>query len=143
MDANRFYRHVHVGASDACWLWRGAVTGSGYGKINDAGKYVGAHRKAFEMTRGAIPSGKQVCHTCDNKLCVNPAHLFAGTRSDNMVDMYTKGRHPFLKISAQLAHEILERLKTGESQSSIGDSVGISQVAVSRLKRGKIKRFIT
>lgn len=58
-----------------------------------------------------------------------------------MLDMYRKGRHPFLKLTAAQADEILERLKDGESQQSIADSIGISQVAVSRLKLGKVKRF--
>lgn len=76
----------------------GAVMNSGYGVIGSGGsRELGApllltHRASWEVHFGEIPDGLHVCHHCDVKCCVNPAHLFLGTRVDNMQDAYKKGR---------------------------------------------------
>lgn len=86
----RFWSKVQK--TDGCWLWQGATTGAGYGGFNIKGDLIGAHRVAYELTFGPIPDGLLVCHTCDVRHCVNPAHLFLGTHTDNMQDCKTKGR---------------------------------------------------
>jgi IS30 family transposase len=78
-----------------------------------------------------------VLHRCDNKRCVNPAHLFAGTRSANMKDMYRKGRHPLLKLTTEIVSEVEARLNTGVSQEAIGNQFGLHQKTISRIKHGK------
>jgi hypothetical protein len=77
-----------------CWIWTGGVGGNGYGRdpIGVNGRPVEAHRSSFIAFHGNIPSGLCICHRCDTPTCVNPDHLFAGTRSENMRDMYRKGR---------------------------------------------------
>lgn len=81
------------GGPDACWPWIGAVSDTGYGKVRlDSGKAGRAPRVAYEMTCGAIPPGHEIRHKCDNRLCINPAHLETGTRFDNMRDMVERGR---------------------------------------------------
>ena len=98
----RFWRHVDK-AGD-CWLWTKAVDSRGYGRFGlkgaNAGGWVLAHRYAFQLTRGPIPDGMHVCHTCDVRNCVNPDHLFLGTALDNMRDMIAKGRQRFTGIKA-------------------------------------------
>lgn len=90
---DRFWSRVHKG--DDCWLWMGSTNNKGYGTIHDptVGRNVYTHRVSYELNIGPIPSGLEVCHTCDNPPCVRPDHLFVGTHQENMRDMVVKGRH--------------------------------------------------
>lgn len=89
----RFLSKVEIPSDpSACWLWRGAKALNGYGKFYLDGRLGEAHRASFEIFKGIKPGESHVCHTCDVPGCVNPAHLFLGTRSENMQDASRKGR---------------------------------------------------
>lgn len=90
----RFWSKVKIGNDDECWEWIAGHSG-GYGRFEISGKKVAAHRFSYELFYGAISGDFVVLHECDNPRCVNPKHLRLGTLSDNMQDMWDKGRHSF------------------------------------------------
>ncbi len=135
----RFWSKVEK--SPDCWLWK-AATASGYGTFRGPdGLMIGAHRMSYILAYGAIPDGLQVLHTCDNKLCVRPDHLFLGTHQDNMDDMLAKGRqalgdrlrHPEqdgernynCKLSASTVGRIRGLYHAGYRQCDIARVVGV------------------
>lgn len=89
----RFREKEGVQDESGCRNWTGTKHGRGYGCIGRNYKTILAHRAAWELTFGTIPTGLLVCHHCDNKLCTNPQHLFLGTHADNNRDCIRKGRN--------------------------------------------------
>ncbi len=90
-----FTSRVLIGNLSSCWPWTGPVTEYGYGRWHyPRGTPYAAHRMAYFIHFGIDPGPLLVCHTCDNKICCNPHHLFLGTDADNMQDKKRKGRVP-------------------------------------------------
>lgn len=93
-EKKRFLMRVGPATSTSCKEWTGSKNSSfGHGQWrNEAGRIELTHRAAWRMFIGPIPDGMSVLHKCDNPACVNPKHLFLGSQSDNMHDMWGKGR---------------------------------------------------
>lgn len=91
----RFWKYISKGPTDSdCWKWTGATDQNGYGRLS-LGVGLGpvkSHRFSYEIHKGPIPEGMNICHSCDNPNCSNPGHLWAGTQKENMTDAFLKGR---------------------------------------------------
>ncbi len=132
--SERLWSRVRKLGLNDCWEWVGPTTQAGYGKLGAGlrgGKILLAHRVAFEDTYGSIPSGLCVLHRCDNRPCVNPTHLWLGTKRDNLLDAIAKGHwtpyHPCygMRNGAKLSEDQVREIRSQPSQ--------VSQVELARL----------
>lgn len=81
------------GGPEACWIWTAGKVGNGYGRFAYTRKELWlAHRISYAISKGPIPGGMNVLHSCDNPPYCNPAHLWLGTQLDNNLDKIKKGR---------------------------------------------------
>ena len=148
--AQRFWPRTKVGGG-GCWEWQGERLACGYGRLRVGRKKVLAHRFAYELLRGPIPTGLFVCHHCDNRPCVNPDHLFLGTAADNARDMTAKGRHapmggfnhPNAKLTAEEILEVVRLRKAGVRRQAVAERYGISLQTVSLITCGKRWQCVT
>ncbi len=122
----KFYSHIDK--TGDCWEWTGTLTTNGYGKF----RAMNASRVMWEYEYGNIDESMQVCHTCDNRKCCNPKHLFLGTISENMKDKTAKNRQAKgskIGISVLDEEQVLNIRKmrlSGKMYKEISEFFGIS-----------------
>lgn len=148
----RFWEKVDKNCSlikyggNRCWEWTGAKGSDGYGHFYDGNKVIGAHRFAYIIVHGSIPKDEEVCHMCDNMTCVNEAHMFLGSQSDNIKDMDLKGRR-YSKLNEKEVDEIREKYKNMkvetyqdkvEAYRVLAEDYGIMKHHVGRIVRNEI-----
>ena len=120
-----------------CWLWKGAKDQAGYGALKVAGTKRNAHRLAYEVFREPLKPGELVCHRCHNPACVNPDHLYAGTRAQSIADANQAGRTVRPKVSPALARRIKRDTRPREV---IAQQHGLAVSTVNKIKRGASHR---
>lgn len=139
--------------ANGCMLWTRARFGNGYGSFKILqGFCVGAHRMAYALHHGTSPGDKQVCHQCDTPLCVNPAHLFLGTNTENIADRVAKGRsnragalgekNPAARLTAEQVSAIRDLIASGQTNVRIAARYDVSHSLISAIRRGKAWKVV-
>jgi len=141
--AKGFWKYVTPSDPHVCWNWTGYINDSGYGEYRLNYKLLRAHRVSYELHYGPIPDGYHVCHHCDNRTCVNPAHLFLGKDIDNVRDMDSKGRrinapqlgeaHGMAKLTVEQVQTIRQLAASGVSYAGLANRFQISDTHVWRI----------
>ena len=138
-DIRRFWFYTHKLREDDCWHF-GAQLNRAYFVVNGV-NYVAA-RIAWKIKTGDDPGNFLVCHTCDNRLCVNPSHLFLGTCADNTQDMVQKCRsvkgekHGRARLTEVNVKEIKLLLSIGHTPAEIAPLYGICSRLIAHIKTG-------
>lgn len=135
---------IHPVLNTACREWSGNMSGFGYGRFWDGANDVSAHRFSYILHYSAIPDGLWVLHKCDNPICTNPEHLFAGTRQDNVDDMIAKNRHrqghcpagesnPSAKLTESDVLAIRAMAQAGTRRKLIAEQFGVSLPLIEKI----------
>jgi len=129
---------------DQCWGWTGFKF-RGYGRLRTTSGVVGAHRIAYEMAHGPIPTGMTVLHRCDNPECTNPHHLMIGTNQDNNADRNAKGRQAKGETHARAVltdDEVRSIRGSDESGPVLAGRYGVTKATIYAIKRGRTWRHL-
>lgn len=129
--------------ANGCWRWMKTLGNHGYGLISFNGRSHLAHRVSYELHKGKL-GRKFACHTCDNKWCVNPDHIFPGSPADNLADAAAKGRfnnkgsnHGMSKLNEAKVRAIKKLLAKGLSHPEIAAKFNVSRPNISMIASGK------
>jgi hypothetical protein len=140
----------HVIRKNGCWEWNGRLFSTGYPImtiLHKKGVQTG-HRASWVIHKGKIPEGLFVCHTCDNKECTNPEHLFLGTHKENTLDMVTKNRQAIgirngcAKLSENDVIEIKKHLSLGNTYRELAEKFSVSTTNIAHIKNRKLWKHI-
>lgn len=152
LTVDYFFERSIPEPNSGCWIWLNATSAlHGYGAVRIAGKTRRAHRVCFEIANGiAPPDHLDVCHSCDIRCCVNPEHLFLGTRKENMEDCASKGRIKLPGLRGEdIACAVLSegdvraiRAATGKSQRALAKQYGVDKGTIAGILHRKTWRHL-
>lgn len=137
------FKEKYAMLDNGCWQWTAGKTALGYATISVRRYPYRASRVSWIMAKGDIPAGMDVLHSCDNRACVNPAHLFLGTPKDNSDDCHSKRRHRFgiahpnSKLDDAAVVAIFRLAKSGFTQIEIAARMGVDRANISYVTRRK------
>lgn len=148
----------HVVRKEGCWDWSGTLDKGGY-PVMSCRRGIGpdrGHKASFLIHKGPIEKGKHICHSCDNRKCTNPDHLWIRTHKENNDDKIEKGRANWVKpphkpgsengaskLNEEQVKEIKILLKKGLTSRDIGKQYGVSKTTILRIKKGKNWSHVT
>ena len=144
----RFWSKVNKtpgqGPQGECWIWTAYCNKDGYGQLGFGSLVTSAHRVSYELVHGPIGNTYTDCilHRCDNPPCVNPDHLFIGTRIDNVADMNSKGRAagaPGLQNGRVILtpEQVAEIRSSNATNVALGIKYGVAPTTISAARRGR------
>lgn len=147
----RFWIWIEVGDDDECWEYQGATLPDGHGLMTMQKEIDYVHRWSYRM-HFEDPGEMQVNHHCDTAHCVNPEHLYLGTQSDNIKDMWRRRRRhpdemrgenaPHSKLTWEDVQDIRERLDSGaETYEQIADDYPVTPSSIASVATGEIWNY--
>lgn len=126
----------------SCWNWLGRFDIHGYGQF---AANVFAHRYSYEFYKEPIPQGLLIRHSCNNRACVNPNHLMAGTHKENMADAVLAGSYKGERNAAAVLtnEQVLEIYKSTDGTYALARKYGVSASAICDIKFGRSWQHVT
>lgn len=140
-NPTEFFGNVDI--VNGCWLWRGSRAKNGYGVVVWEGHTYRSHRLAYILSEGPIPASYLVCHQCDNRLCINPDHLYLGTFDGNMHDKASRARNTQRKLTPDTVRAMRADRAAGATFQQISDRYGIGMTQTWRAVVGQSYRDVT
>lgn len=150
-----FWSKVNISHPDECWEWQGTIATTGYGVLTirqkeTSQKQFRTHRLAYQFYHNVNPGKMCVCHSCDNKKCCNPSHLWLGTSADNNHDRksksgYNVGSQNYLSVlNEEQVFEIVQLLQESKLTTyEIAARYSVNRATVTSIRMGKCWTHVT
>lgn len=146
----RFWEGFIPEPNSGCWLWEKAIGTKGYGRLwsDVEDRLLQAHEVSYTIHFSVVNFGLQVLHKCDNKPCVSPYHIYAGTHGQNVKDAISRRRYKYgenngrATITNAIALDIITRLNKGGSPLAIAKKLSIPRYIVNDIKHGKSFKYL-
>ena len=136
--ALRFWSKVDIVDSTCCWLWKAGLSDEGYGTFYYK-KTCGAHRFALWLYSGVEP--ELACHSCNNRQCVNPFHLYDGTHQSNLSDAVLAGKRQ-LKLTPEKVRELRNLHAAGATCAELAEKFEVGRMTAWKIAKRKVWKHV-